>query len=332
MQKHRAGTLSGGKVIGMKQADNADRRSTVKSWLVVLVLGVVIFALYLGVSALFSAHIDVYLWFYRWFDWSSTSLVLISVLVLALAILLAAVLAHGFRQPRIERKALVLGPWVFYVPAFVGSLFAIGGLSYLMFYAFVGGGLISTVAWLLIRNTTAVPDWRHWIAVGVVGHGAVNRSDNGLWFIPPLLVLAIGLAINILGFIQVFRAHREKRLQTDGLYATVRHPQHLGIAIWAFGLALAASTTAGYMTWFTMLYCYILLSFWEERNLSQRFGSSYDDYRRSTPFMIPFVNVGLPLPESRWTKIAALVGYYLAGMAVLCLVMQAIGVEIAWYG
>jgi protein-S-isoprenylcysteine O-methyltransferase Ste14 len=140
------------------------------------------------------------------------------------------------------------------------------------------------------------------------------------------------LAITILGLVQVFRARREKRLQKDGLYATVRHPQHLGIAIWTFGLALAASTTAGYMTWFTMLYLYILLAFWEEKRLSQQFGSTYDDYHRSTPFMIPFVNIGLPLPESRWRRVAALAGYYVAGMAMLCLIMQLIGVEIAWYG
>ena len=70
----------------------------------------------------------------------------------------------------------------------------------------------------------------------------------------------------------------------------------------------------------------------EEKRLSQQFGSIYDEYRRSTPFMIPFVNTGLPVPESRWRRIAALTGYYVAGMAILCLIMLAIGVEIAWYG
>ena len=330
MQKHRTGTLSGRKVIGMKQADNTVRVSTAKSWLAVLVLGMVIFALLYGATTLFTTDM-LARWFQRWESWNGTALVLISVLILALAILLAAVLARGFGRQRMERKALILGSRVLYLPAFLSSLFAIGGLSYLMFSAFVGGGLLSALAWLLIRNTVTVPDWRHWIAVGVVGRGAVDRPDNGTWQIAPLLLVAIGLAITILGFVQVFRARREKRLQKDGLYATVRHPQHLGIAIWTFGLALAASTTAGYMTWFTMLYCYILLSFWEERHLSQRFGSSYDDYHRSTPFMIPFANIGLPLPTSRWTKIAALVGYYLAGMAVLCLVMQAIGVTISWH-
>ena len=309
------------------QSQKTGRRSTILSWLAALILGLVIFGLLSGAIVLFSAYIDLAQWFDRWFDWNSSSLVLISVLILALTVLLAAVLAHGFRRPRIERKALVVGSWALYLPAFVSSFFAIGGLSYLMFYAFVGGGLISTVAWLLIRNTTAVPDWRHWIAVGVVPRGAVDRPDNEPWFILPLLVVAIGLAITILGFIQVFRAHREKRLQTDGLYATVRHPQHLGIAIWTFGLAFAAGTTAAYMTWFTVLCFYVLLALWEEARLALQFGKAYHGYRQATPFMIPFVKVGLPLPESGGRRIAALAGYYVAGMAVLCLVMQVIGVD-----
>lgn len=317
-----------------KQADNTVRVSTAMSWLAVLLFAAGIFGLLYWVAPLVARRV-LARWSSIWEDPKGAPLVLLSILILVLAILAAAVIAHGFgRGPRrAERKALVLGSWVIYLPAFVGGLLAIGGLSYLMFTAFLAGGVISTLAWLLIRNDTMAPlDWRHWIAVGVVGRGAVDRPDNGTWRVAPLLLVAIGLAITILGLVQVFRARREKRLLKDGLYATVRHPQHLGIAIWTFGLALAASTTAGYMTWFTMLYCYILLSFWEERHLSQRFGGSYDDYRRSTPFMIPSVNGGLPLPVSRWRRIAALVGYYLAGMAVLCLIIQAVGVTIAWHG
>jgi protein-S-isoprenylcysteine O-methyltransferase Ste14 len=323
--------LNGRGAMSMKQADNANRRSMAKSCFAVLVLGVVIFALLYGTTTLFTTD-TLARWFQRWESWNGTALVLISVLILALVILLAAVLARGFGRQRMERKALILGSRVLYLPAFLSSLFAIGGLSYLMFSAFVGGGLLSALAWLLMRNTTTEPDWRHWIAVGVVGRGAVDRPDNGTWRVAPLLLVAIGLAITILGLVQVFRARREKRLQKDGLYATVRHPQHLGIAIWTFGLALAASTTAGYMTWFTVLYTYILLALWEERRLIQQFGSTYDRYRRSTPFMIPFVNIGLPLPVTRWTKTAALAAYYVVGMALLCLIMVAVGVEIAWHG
>jgi protein-S-isoprenylcysteine O-methyltransferase Ste14 len=167
-----------------------------------------------------------------------------------------------------------------------------------------------------------------WIAKGVV---SPSRDYDGWWgqsrFMVAQSLVALGLAITIVGFIQVFRAYKEKHLQTQGLYATVRHPQHLGIAFWTFGLAFAVNGTAAYMTWFTVLYLYVVLALWEESNLRQQFGSAYDSYGKATPFMIPFVNVGLPLPKSGGQRLAALAGYYVAGMAVLCLVMQAIVVQ-----
>ena len=68
-------------------------------------------------------------------------------------------------------------------------------------------------------------------------------------------------------------------------------------------------------------YFSVLVALREERILSQRFGSIYDSYRRSTPFIIPFVNIGLPRPQTGAWKAAALIAYYGAGMAGLCLVM-----------
>ncbi len=313
------------------ETDKTNRRSEARSWLAVLVLGLAVFGLLYGASALLGGNV-LYRWFYRWEAWSNTRLALYEIVALALIILLAAVLAHGLERKRVERRALIVGSLVLYMPALVSSLFAAAGLSYLMWEAFVAGGVVSTLACLLMgNNPQAVPDWRQWIAVGRVGRDAIQRADSGAWHILALLIVAIGVAITILGFVQVFRAHRKKRLQMDGLYATVRHPQHLGIAIWTFGLAFAASTTAGYLTWFTVLFFYILLALWEEKRLSQQFGSIYDDYRRRTPFMIPFVGMNVPLPQSRWSRVAALAAYYVAGMAIVCLIMMAIGVDANLY-
>jgi len=306
------------------EGPKTSRKSIILPWLAVLGLGPAVFGLLYGASALLGER--MWRWFYRWEDWNGTWLVF-STLVLALTILLAAVLAHGFERKRVERRALILGAWVLYLPAFFSSLFAATGLSYLMWEALVAGGLVSRVTMLLAERGLLPTGLANWIILGRVGRGAVDRVDGGAWHVLALIIVAMGVAITIFGFIQVFRAHREKRLQTEGLYGTVRHPQHLGIAIWTFGLAFAASTTAAYLTWFTVLFFYILLALWEEKRLSQRFGSTYDNYRRRTPFMIPFVTKGLPLPESRWPRLAAFAGYYLAGLAILCLIMIVIGVD-----
>lgn len=278
------------------EAPKTGRKSTILSWLAVVALGSIIFGLLYGASALLREYGGP--WIDRWNSWSITWTAVCEVVALALIIFLAALLTHRLERERVERRALILGSWVLYMPALLSGLWAAAGISYLMWGAMFAGGVVSAFAWLLVVDKpTAASDWREWIAVGRVGPGAAERAESGDWHVFALLIVAVGIAITMLGFIQVLRAHREKRLQTDGLYATVRHPQHLGIAIWTFGLAFAASTTAAYLTWFTVLFFYVLLALWEEKRLTLQFGEAYIGYRQGTPFMVPFLKVGLPCPS-----------------------------------
>jgi protein-S-isoprenylcysteine O-methyltransferase Ste14 len=321
-------------VVAVRQSDNGDRKSTILSWLAVLVLGLAISGLFGMVIALFAEDWSEFSdWFLRWVSWNSSLSgwppVLTAVLVLTLAILVATVLARAFKRgpQRVEGKALIVGSWVLSLPAFISGFLAVIGLSYMMHLPFIGGGLMSTVTMLLIRRGVLPEDMGEWIARGAVGApNGLERPAEEAWRVVALLLVAFGLAITIVGFIQVLRAYREKRLETHGLYATVRHPQHLAIGLWSLGLALAANVTAAYMTWFTVLYFYVVLALWEESHLAQHFGSAYEDYRQKTPFIIPFVRSGLPLPRPGAWRVVALVAYYVAGMAVLCLIMQGIGV------
>lgn len=308
----------------MKQTGDAERRSAVVSWLVVLGLALVIFASLRGIARLCGGMDPYFL-----YEWTGQSVwtVLAAVLVILLLVLLGAVIGRNWSHNprRIERRALTLGSWVIYLPAFIGSLPAVVGLVASMLTPFLGGGLIAIAAVLLEEAGVLPHDVGDWIARGIVHD--IGYEESQTRFMIAQALVAAGLAITIVGFIQVYRAYREKRLQKQGLYATVRHPQHLGIALWTFGLAFAVSGTAGYMMWFTVLYFYALLAVREERQLARPFGGVYEDYSRATPFMIPFVNIGLPLPRSGVLRIAALIAYYAAGMAVLCLILQGIGVE-----
>ncbi len=317
------------------QADKTSRTSTAKSWLAVLALAAGIFGIIRGVVALWDKEdleraiclpSRAERWYYGFWtahDW------LIEILILALAAvaLFAIVRRLGRNTPRPEGRALALGSSVLYLPSLFGSLPAAIGIVSEMFTPFLGGGLISIVA-AVLQRVGLTHDMGDWIAKGVVS----PSRDYDLWwsesrFTVAQSLVALGLAVTIIGFIQVFRAYRQKRLQTQGLYATIRHPQHMGIALWTFGLAFAVNGTAAYMTWFTVLYLYVVLALWEETHLARQFGSAYDGYRRSTPFIIPFVNIGLPLPKANVPRVAALIAYYVVGMVVLCLIMQAIGVQ-----
>jgi len=249
------------------------------------------------------------------------------VLVILFFILLALIIGRkrSRRPQEAETRVLAIGSWALYLPTAFGSLPAVFGVIAMMGTSFIAAGLVPIVALFL------PPDRALWLNRGIVGswdgYEDLHRSLTAI----AQPIVALGLAITIIGFIQVFRAYREERLQTRGLYATVRHPQHLGITLWIFGLALAVSTTAGYLMCFTVIYFYLLLALREERSLAERFGSPYVEYRSTTPFMIPFVNIGLPLPEPGTWRTAALIACYVAGMAVLCLIMEKIGVKIVLF-
>jgi protein-S-isoprenylcysteine O-methyltransferase Ste14 len=327
----------------MMQSENAVRRSIATSWLTVSVLALAMFVLIRGLVWLWGGQNTLdpaYGWLETWYHFYSRGpgdvwqylppiITVASLLFIALALWILG--RKWSRNPqRVGRQALTLGSWALYLPAFLSGLPAVIGLVSVMVTPFLGGGLISIVATELMDRFGFLHNVEDWLANGMVtsqhtfpgvSYGSHTR------FVVAQAIVAAGLAITIIGLIQVYRSYREKRLQTQGLYATVRHPQHLGITLLTFGVAFAVSSTGGYIMWLTVLYFYVLLALREERQLVQQFGTVYENYRMITPFIIPLVNIGLPLPRSGVLRIAALIGYYVAAMAVLCLILQKIGVQ-----
>jgi protein-S-isoprenylcysteine O-methyltransferase Ste14 len=265
----------------------------------------------------------------RWGGWQPWRRPVMIAVVLVVLFLVLLALIIGRRRSRhsqeAETRVLFIGSWALYLPSVVGSLPAVFGVVAMMGTPFIAAGLVPVVTLFLPQ------DMANWVFRGIVGSwDGYEELHHSLTAIAQPIV-AVGLALTIVGFVQVFRTYKEKRPQTHGLYTIVRHPQHLGIAIWTFGTALAANTTAGYMMWFTVTYFYVLLALREERLLSQQFGSVYDNYRRNTPFMIPFINIGLPMPRPGAWRTAALIAFYVVGMVVLCKIMGVIGVTIVWF-
>jgi len=96
-----------------------------------------------------------------------------------------------------------------------------------------------------------------------------------------LAFLGIGLFIE--GWRELYRAHQENRLATDGLYGLVRHPQYTGLFIGLFG--------EGVVHWPTIfsviLFPIIVLACREERRMLEQFGEQYRIYRRDVPMFFP---------------------------------------------
>lgn len=101
-------------------------------------------------------------------------------------------------------------------------------------------------------------------------------------------LLFVGIGLFIQGWRELYRAHKEKRLATDGLYAVVRHPQYTGLFIGLFGEGVVHWPTVFSVGLFPLIVlAYVLLARSEERRMVTEFGEAYRDYQRRVPMFIP---------------------------------------------
>jgi protein-S-isoprenylcysteine O-methyltransferase Ste14 len=89
------------------------------------------------------------------------------------------------------------------------------------------------------------------------------------------------------GLPEVVPGHQEQRLATSGIRSRVRHPVYLGhlceILAWSLGSGLAVCYG---LTAFAAVTGAIMIRL-EDRELEQRFGEAYREYRRRVPAVLP---------------------------------------------
>ncbi|HLD04454.1 MAG TPA: isoprenylcysteine carboxylmethyltransferase family protein [Candidatus Nanoarchaeia archaeon] len=76
---------------------------------------------------------------------------------------------------------------------------------------------------------------------------------------------------------------RKDKLVTSGIYKYARHPRYVEHPLWFLGLGLLTGYSV--LLWFT-LYLFLALwitSYFEEKELMQRYGRNYSNYKKRTP-------------------------------------------------
>jgi protein-S-isoprenylcysteine O-methyltransferase Ste14 len=115
------------------------------------------------------------------------------------------------------------------------------------------------------------------------------------------VIFVLGLSIGIKSTRLLYRlgeglpwgeAHedsRTRKLVTRGLYTYTRNPMILGYSLLPCGMGIMfrsiGMTTS--ITTIVLVINVVIVKIKEEPNLEKRFGETYQDYKRKTPFLIP---------------------------------------------
>jgi protein-S-isoprenylcysteine O-methyltransferase Ste14 len=118
--------------------------------------------------------------------------------------------------------------------------------------------------------------WLTWVGVAIMISGVVFRQ----------------YVIAFLGkfFTATIQIKKDHELIQSGPYRYIRHPSYLGILILSLGLGIAMAN------WISLILCIVLPAIglmqrikFEEKELEQHFGQQYQDYRKNTWRVIPFI-------------------------------------------
>ncbi len=115
-------------------------------------------------------------------------------------------------------------------------------------------------------------------------------GDTGMMIsmIVGYVLLFVGFGIFLQGWRELYRAHQENRLATEGLYSFVRHPQYTGLFLGLFGEGVVHWPTLFSVGLFPIIVlAYTLLARKEEQKVIKQFGEEYLEYKRHVPMFIP---------------------------------------------
>ena len=101
-------------------------------------------------------------------------------------------------------------------------------------------------------------------------------------------LVLVGFGMFAHGWREVYRARKDGRLVTGGLYRFVRHPQYTGLFVALFGEGTVHWPTLFSVGLFPLIVtAYYFLARKEEREMIHRFGDAYRAYLARVPMFLP---------------------------------------------
>ena len=118
----------------------------------------------------------------------------------------------------------------------------------------------------------------------------------GAFHVASNILIGLGFVLLYRAWQVLYQAQQAGELATDGPYSRVRHPQYDGFVLIMFGFLLQWPTILTVAMFPVLVYMYVRLSRFEEREAESRFGDEWRRYAEHTPAFFPHVG-GEPHPE-----------------------------------
>jgi protein-S-isoprenylcysteine O-methyltransferase Ste14 len=94
------------------------------------------------------------------------------------------------------------------------------------------------------------------------------------------------------GMPEVSGESSEGGLLQEGVYGTIRHPRYVSVIIGTAGFAMVVNHVGAYLMVLGSIPALLLVVFFEERELVDRFGAAYEEYRTRVPAFFPRFPMG----------------------------------------
>lgn len=189
--------------------------------------------------------------------------------------LIFIIFAFSFTKPKSPRDWRSFGAFSAFIVALFTEMYGVPLTIYLL-----SGWLQNRYPGMNLLSHDGGHLW--WTLLGIKG----DPHSNPLHLLSNILIVG-GLILLGSAWEVLYKAQREQKLATTGLYSVVRHPQYVAFITIMFGFLIQWPTILTLPMFPILVFMYIRLARQEEREALAEFGEEYARYAATTPAFIP---------------------------------------------
>jgi protein-S-isoprenylcysteine O-methyltransferase Ste14 len=125
------------------------------------------------------------------------------------------------------------------------------------------------------------------LLTGVFGQETFYGFYHYYVFPASKVIMGIGILLVIYGWKEIHKARKQDALMVKGIYKYIRHPQYVGFLLITFGLNVMWLTIITLVMWPILVVLYWRLAKMEDKDMEEKFGEEFLEYKRKVPGFIP---------------------------------------------